>query len=112
MHLTVIFLLVSLVATAFAHGSLEARREFLATHTNNLNHCTSINRASGLEQRAIKRREKLADQLLAKRNLQSMGNYLNLIPIQENILKRFQGIKYPLLTRHIYQTSRITHQPP
>ena len=73
MHLTFSLLIVALAAIAFGHGNLEARKEFLATHTNNLNHCASIHKASGIEQRAINRREQLADKLLAKRNLQSMA---------------------------------------
>jgi len=76
MRLTSTLLMFALVATALGHGSLEARREFLATHTNNLNHCSSMNKASGLEQRATKRREELANKLLAKRGLQSMAAYL------------------------------------
>jgi hypothetical protein len=80
MHLSSTLLIVALAATALGHGSLEARRKFLATHTNNLNHCASMHKASGLEQRAIKRREELADKLLARNNLQSMtaftGGYI------------------------------------
>jgi len=87
MRLTSISLIAALVATALGHGNLEARREFLATHTNNLNHCASMNKASGLEQRAIKRREELADRLLANRNLQSMAAYSKVSYFQENQLK-------------------------
>ncbi|KAE9365735.1 aromatic compound dioxygenase [Stipitochalara longipes BDJ] len=70
MHLISTLLIVALAAIALGHDNLEARREFLATSTNNLNHCASVHKASGLEQRAIKRREELADKLLASRNLQ------------------------------------------
>ena len=73
MHFSSVFATVALAATAFGHGDeeLQARREFLASHTNNLDHCASIHRASGLDERAIKRREELADHLLASKNLQS-----------------------------------------
>jgi hypothetical protein len=75
MHLTSTLLIVALAATALGHDNLEARRGFLATYTNNLDHCASVHKASGLEQRAIKRREELADKLLASRNLQSMAAF-------------------------------------
>lgn len=87
MHLASTLLIATLAANALGHGDLEARAEFLATHTNNLDHCASILKESGLEQRAIKRREELADTLLAERNLQSMEPPLQ--TCKKTILTRF-----------------------
>jgi hypothetical protein len=78
MRLSAFIISAVLAATSSGHANhkeeeLAARREFLATHTNSLDHCTSKHQASGLEMRAIKRREAMVDALLAKRGLQSMG---------------------------------------
>jgi hypothetical protein len=75
MRLNSPLLLGALATIALGHGNLEARSEFLATHTNNLNHCASIHKQSELNERAIKRRGELVDRLLAERSLQSMAAY-------------------------------------
>jgi len=47
---------------AVAHGDaakeLSARSQFLAVHTNNLNHCAKRHQETGLDERAIQRRAK------------------------------------------------------
>jgi len=48
---------------------LQKRAEFLARHTNNLEHCASIHRAAGLHKRAIDRRASRVDDLLKIRDL-------------------------------------------
>lgn len=49
-----------LLSLALAHGDpaqeLSARSQFLAVHTNNLNHCAERHQESGLDERAIQRR--------------------------------------------------------
>ncbi|KAF2734091.1 aromatic compound dioxygenase [Polyplosphaeria fusca] len=69
-------LFVPLLATAIvAHPGhridkeLQKRAEFLAQHTNNLEHCASIHKAAGLDKRAIDRRAARVDELLKVRGL-------------------------------------------
>ena len=50
---------------------LQKRAEFLAHHTNNLDHCASIHREAGLHERAIDRRASRMDDLLKIRGLPS-----------------------------------------
>lgn len=76
------FLLSALLATAVVghpgHGvkeELQKRGEFLAGHTNNLDHCASIQKAAGLDKRAVERRAARLDQLLEHRGLPSITPY-------------------------------------
>lgn len=69
---------IQLLATAIvAHPGhridkeLQKRAEFLAGHTNNLNHCASIHKAAGLDKRAVERRAARVDDLLKIRGLPS-----------------------------------------
>ena len=67
-------LLVTAVAAHPGHPmdkELRERAEFLATHTNNLEHCASVHKAAGLHKRSIDRRASRVDELLKVRNLQS-----------------------------------------
>ncbi|KAI1847897.1 hypothetical protein JX266_006010 [Neoarthrinium moseri] len=74
MHL--LFAIASLL-TVPAHGhaghdverEMAERRQFLATHTNNLAHCESVHRASGLEQRTVERRLEMAKRLSGDENI-------------------------------------------
>jgi hypothetical protein len=73
------FLLSTLLAIAVVahpghdiHEELQKRGEFLARHTNNLDHCASIHKATGFDKRAAERRAVRVDQLLQHRGLSSM----------------------------------------
>ncbi|CAI6334746.1 unnamed protein product [Periconia digitata] len=66
--------LLSSVAVAHPGHSikdeLQKRGEFLATHTNNLDHCASVHKAAGLDKRALERRAARVDQLQKLRGLE------------------------------------------
>jgi hypothetical protein len=67
-------LLVTIIVAHPGHRidkELQKRAEFLARHTNNLDHCASIHKAAGLDKRAIDRRASRVDDLLKIRGLQS-----------------------------------------
>lgn len=55
---------------ALAHGDpakeLSARSQFLAVHTNNLNHCVKRHQQSGLDERAIQRRARTVRDLTGR----------------------------------------------
>jgi hypothetical protein len=77
MHLAKLLLSLMLSSSAMAHpghaieDELQKRGEFLAGHTNNLDHCASVNQAEGLTKRAEERRAARFDQLLQHRGLPS-----------------------------------------
>jgi len=75
------FVFSALLATAVvAHPGhdiqeeLQKRGEFLASHTNNLDHCASVHRAAGLDKRAAERRAARVDELLQRRGLPKRQN--------------------------------------
>ena len=78
MYLPKFFLSALLAISVAAHpghsikDEVQKRGEFLASHTNNLDHCVSIQKAAGFDERATKRREARYDQLLERRGLPSM----------------------------------------
>lgn len=83
MRLAKFLLSLMLSSWAVAHPGhaireeLEERSEFLATHTNNLNHCASVHRADGLGKRSEDRRAARLDELLRRRGLSSMARDLD-----------------------------------
>lgn len=80
MHLPKVFLSALLACSVAAHpghsvrDEVQKRGEFLARHTNNLDHCASIQKAAGFDERAVKRREARLDQLLQRSGLPSMSS--------------------------------------
>ena len=76
MHLPSVLTAAVLVAAAHAHPGhnideeMAARRDFLLSHSNNLNHCAEKQRAGGMRQRAIERRAGLATKLVKSPDLQ------------------------------------------
>ena len=84
-------LLVTIVVAHPGHRidkELQKRAEFLARHTNNLDHCASIHRAAGLDKRAIDRRASRVNDLLKIRGLQST-QYAMIVRLVDYPVDRF-----------------------
>ena len=70
MHLQTFLATALVAATASAHPGhdiaheVARRRAFLANHVNNIDHCADMHKASGLEDRNVARRHRIAKRLV------------------------------------------------
>jgi len=90
-----------LLGLASSHGDpakeLSARSQFLAMHTNNLNHCAKRHQEAGLDERAIQRRAKIVRDLT--------GN--DMFHGRHERLRRYGfGIMVPVLTMFLQSNGR------
>jgi sulfur relay (sulfurtransferase) complex TusBCD TusD component (DsrE family) len=78
MHVSSLLASAMVAGLALAHPGhdhtkeMADRREYLATRETDLSHCADKVRERGLQKRAVERRQKMADELFAKRGLKSM----------------------------------------
>jgi len=81
MHVSSLLTSALVAGLALAHPGhdhtkeMAERREYLATRKTDLSHCAEKIRDRGLQKRAIRRRQQLADNWVAKRGLKSMFSF-------------------------------------